>query len=64
MLKEMQQHLPNVEVYLRDLQHDASQLLTRSDLSSTRREEIKSHLQEEQNKLEEIKENTGKSNGK
>ena len=64
MLKEIQQDLPNVEVYLRDLQHGASQLLTRSDLSSTRREEIKSHLQEEQNKLEEIKENTGKSNGK
>ena len=64
MLKEIQQDLPNVEVYLRDFQHDASQLLTRSDLSSTRREEIKSHLQEEQNKLEEIKENTGKSNGK
>ena len=64
MLKEIQQDLPNVEVYLRDLQHDASQLLTRSDLSSTRREEIKFHLQEEQNKLEEIKENTGKSNGK
>ena len=64
MLKEIQQDLPNVEVYLRDLQHDARQLLTRSDLSSTRREEIKSHLQEEQNKLEEIKENTGKSNGK